>query len=285
MRRKTFFLMSVILVLMGNGLLRANGLPVVDAPADMPEDTGKVILYKAFSHNDYWRPNPLFDALSLRFNCVEADLWLVDGELMVAHDRTEIQQARTFQNLYLKPLIERVRANGGKVFPTSDRPFLLMVDCKTNGEAMYPVLKKVMEPYKDYFCKVEDGKLIEGAILFFLSGDRPLESLPNESNRFIFLDGRIKDLDQCIPATVMPVISDNYPNFFSWRGEGEMPADELHKLRNLLMKTHTEGKLLRWWGAPDTKQFKRFFLQEGLDLIGTDDLQLLYDVMTSDAEK
>ena len=115
---------------------------------------------------------------------------------MVAHDRTEIQPACTFQNLYLNPLIERIRANGGKVYPESDRPFLLMVDCKTNGEAMYPVLKKVMEPYKDYFCKVEDGEFIKGAILFVLSGDRPLETLPNESNRFVFLDGRIKTISR-----------------------------------------------------------------------------------------
>jgi hypothetical protein len=104
--------------------------------------------------------------------------------------------------------------------------------------------------------------------------------LPNETNRFTFLDGRINDLDQCIPSHVMPVISDNYVNFFSWKGEGEIPAEELLKLRTYILKTQSEGKKLRWWGAPDTEQFKRFFLKEGLDLIGTDNLQLLYDILT-----
>jgi hypothetical protein len=79
----------------------------------------------------------------------------------------------------------------------------------------------------------------------------------------------------------MPVISDNYLIHFSWRGEGEMLDDELVKMRNYRMLAHEEGKLLRWWGAPDTKQFKQFFLKEGIDLIGTDDLKLLYDVLTS----
>jgi len=241
-----------------------------------------IVLYNAFSHNDYWQSNPLSDALSYRFNCVEADLWLVDGELFVAHDKHEIDQSRTFQNLYLNPLIERIKKNGGKVYPESDRPFFLMVDCKTNGEEMYPVLKKVLEPYKELFCSVKDGEYKESAILLFLSGDRPLETLPKETSRFVFLDGRIKDLGTGIPSTVMPVISDNYALLFSWRGEGEMPTDELHKMRSFIKQTHEEGKLLRWWGAPDTKTFKQFFLKEGLDLIGTDDLKQLYEVLTSE---
>lgn len=44
----------------------------------------QTIHYNAFSHNDYERPRPLFDALSFQFNCVEADLWLIDGELYVS---------------------------------------------------------------------------------------------------------------------------------------------------------------------------------------------------------
>ena len=89
------------------------------------------VYYSAFSHNDYWRTKPLWDAFSYRFNCVEADLWLIDGELLVGHDRTELTPERTFDSLYLKPLIERIRENGGKVYPQSDRPFFLMIDCKT----------------------------------------------------------------------------------------------------------------------------------------------------------
>lgn len=49
----------------------------------------QTIHYNAFSHNDYERPRPLFDALSLQFNCVEADLWLIDGELYVS-DRKSV---------------------------------------------------------------------------------------------------------------------------------------------------------------------------------------------------
>lgn len=237
------------------------------------------VLYNAFSHNDYWRERPLLDALSFRFNCVEADLWLIDDELYVSHDRPEPSPAITFRHLYLEPLIERIRSNGGQVYPGSDRPFYLMVDCKEKGEEMYKVLKAQMEPYKDLFCRMEDGVYKEGAVLFFLSGDRPKQSLPEETTRFTFLDGQIKDLDCGIPASLSPVVSDNYSNFFTWKGEGEMPAAELEKMRDIIRRVHAEGKLFRWWGAPDTEQFKRFFLNEDVDLVGADDLATLRNVL------
>ena len=195
------------------------------------QKASSAIHYNAFSHNDYWRERPLLDALSFRFNCVEADLWLIDGELYVSHDRPEPNPAITFENLYLKPLVARIQANGGKVYPDSDRPFYLMVDCKAQGEEMYKLLKKQMEPYKEYFCSVDNGEYKEGAVLF------------------------------------------------TWKGEGEMPADQLQKMREIIRKVHDEGKLFRWWGAPDTEQFKRFFIKEGVDLVGADDLNGLYNVL------
>ena len=43
----------------------------------------QTIHYNAFSHNDYQRPSPLFDALSLQFNCEEADKFFFFGVLFV----------------------------------------------------------------------------------------------------------------------------------------------------------------------------------------------------------
>lgn len=237
------------------------------------------IWYNAFSHNDYWRAHPLLDALSLGFNCVEADLWLIDGELYVAHERPEPSPDITFEHLYLKPLVERIKANGGKVYPGGDRPFYLMVDCKADGEEMYKVLKRQIAPYEQYFCKVENGVYSEGAILLFLSGDRPAQSLLRETSRFAFLDGQVKDLGKGIPATLVPVVSDNYTDFLTWDGSGEIPAGQLARMREIIRQTHAEGKLFRWWGAPDTEQFKRFFLKEGVDLVGADDLEALHKVL------
>ena len=74
----------------------------------------QTIHYNAFSHNDYERSCPLFDALSFQFNCVEADLWLIDGELYVSHDSVAPNPDITFEKLYLLPLVERIKKNGAK---------------------------------------------------------------------------------------------------------------------------------------------------------------------------
>jgi hypothetical protein len=58
-------------------------------------------LERAHAHNDYEHERPLFDALDRGFKSVEADVWLVDGELLVAHDREDVKPGRTLESLYL----------------------------------------------------------------------------------------------------------------------------------------------------------------------------------------
>ena len=84
-------------------------------------------LPSAHAHNDYDHRRPLQDALDRGFNSVEADVWLIDGELRVAHDLADAKPGRTLESLYLKPLADRVRENHGQVYkrggglPVADR--------------------------------------------------------------------------------------------------------------------------------------------------------------------
>lgn len=58
------------------------------------------------SHNDYWRPYPLFSALAAGCTGIEADVWLSqDGnDLLVGHDRASLAPHRTLKSMYLDPL-------------------------------------------------------------------------------------------------------------------------------------------------------------------------------------
>ena len=49
------------------------------APAERP-------LLRAHAHNDYLHSRPLADALAHGFWSIEADVWLTNGALLVAHD-------------------------------------------------------------------------------------------------------------------------------------------------------------------------------------------------------
>lgn len=74
-------------------------------------------LPNAHAHNDYEHARPLLDALDHGFCSVEADIYLVDGALLVAHDRKDVKPERMLQSLYLDPLRERVKTNNGRVYP------------------------------------------------------------------------------------------------------------------------------------------------------------------------
>src|SRR5436190_19031129 len=71
----------------------------------------------AHAHNDYAHARPLFDSLDQAFCSVEADVFLVkNGQLLVGHTAVDLKPERTLEKLYLAPLRERTRQNGGRVY-------------------------------------------------------------------------------------------------------------------------------------------------------------------------
>jgi hypothetical protein len=177
----------------------------------------------AHAHNDYRHPRPLLDALDRGFCSVEADIFLVDGELLVGHDRGELRAGRTLQSLYLDPLRARVERNSGRVYPGGP-PFMLLVDIKRDGSEVYAVLREVLASYRTMLCGVEDGLYRERAIQVVISGDCPRTDIVADAQRFCGIDGRLGDLDSTAPAHLMPLISDRWSTHFSWRGDGDFPV-------------------------------------------------------------
>src|SRR5438874_5130274 len=101
-------------------LAAALGQPPAEAPKIVTPVT------RAHAHNDYAHPRPLIDALDQGFCSVEADVYLVDGKLLVAHDKKDVKPDRTLEKLYLDPLRERVKANGGRVYAKGPTVHLLV---------------------------------------------------------------------------------------------------------------------------------------------------------------
>src|SRR5213079_469657 len=96
-------------------------------------------LTRVHAHNDYLHPRPLFDALDHGFCSVEADIHLVAGKLLVAHDVNKTNPDRTLQSLYLDPLRQRIKSNHGRVY--KDGPtVVLLIDIKTPFDVTYPAL-------------------------------------------------------------------------------------------------------------------------------------------------
>jgi len=228
-------------------------------------------LINAHAHNDYEHARPLFDALDRGFCSVEADIYLVDGQLLVAHDRAQVSPTRTLQALYLDPLRERVRKNGGKVYPNGPECTLL-IDIKSEGEKVYPVLREVLKGYAEMLTVFRPDKTEPKAITVILSGSRPTTMLANEPLRYAAIDGRLPDLDQNPSRHLVPLVSDDWSRSFHWRGAGPLPAVEKQKLREVVKQAHQQGRRIRFWGAPDNVQAWQELHRAGVDLLNTDDL-------------
>ncbi len=240
------------------------------ACADEPA-TEIVPLKQAHAHNDYLHERPLLDALDQGFCSVEVDIFLVDGELLVAHSRSELAKERTLKTLYIEPLAERVRRNGGRVY--RDGPVVtLLIDFKSDGVATYELLDKLLSQYPDVFSVVKGGERIEKAVNVVISGDRPFEAVASDEERFAGLDGRLTDLDSDKPVHLMPMISDRWGRHFKWRGEGEMSAEEKERLATIVKQVHAKGRLLRFWAIPDKPLGWKIMQEAGVDLINTDNL-------------
>ena len=234
---------------------------------------------QAHSHNDYEHQRPLLDALDCGFCSVEADIYLVEGRLLVAHDRREVKPERTLQALYLEPLRQRARVHGGRVYAKGPE-VSLMIDLKDSWQSTYPVLRLVLEEYADILTTFREGERTTPAVRVILSGNRSTNMLAGEEIRFASIDGTLAELDSGIGSELVPWISARWGASFSWAGEGRMPDTEETKLRQLVIKAHQQGRRVRFWGVPDTPTFWKQMLAEDVDLLNTDDLQEMRSFLT-----
>ncbi len=240
-------------------------------------------LERAHAHNDYEHDRPLYDALSNEFKSVEADIWLVDGELLVAHDREDVQSGRTLESLYLAPLREIVKANGGSVYPGDPDYFTLLIDIKSDALSTYRALHEELRRHQRIFTRFGPKGVDGGAVTAIVSGNRPREFMQQQRVRYAAYDGRLSDLGIATDPTFVPLISDNWTNHFVWQGVGPMPEAERQKLRNIVQTAHATGQRVRFWATPEQPPQREAVWHELLDAqvdyINTDHLDALQDFL------
>ncbi|GAB3718319.1 phosphatidylinositol-specific phospholipase C/glycerophosphodiester phosphodiesterase family protein [Amycolatopsis oliviviridis] len=251
------------------------------APASAHE-RGVRPLPQAHSHNDYEHTRPLQDALDQGFTSVEADIYLVDGQLLVAHDLADTRPDRTLESLYLEPLRKRVLANHGVGVYRQRAEFQLLIDVKGDANSTYAALeKRLYDPrYSFLFSLYAFGHVQKRAVTAVISGGRPKDVMLGQKFRLAFYDGRVKDENDLgigSDRRVTPLVSDSWTGLFTWTGAGEFPAAERAKLREIVERAHKAGQRVRFWATPDAPGPAREALWKvlaaaGVDHLNTDDL-------------
>ena len=233
-------------------------------------------LHRAHAHNDYYHDRPLLDALDHGFAGVEADVFLVDGALLVGHARDELHPDETLEALYLKPLLAHVTRRGGRVYEDGSG-VILLIDFKADGPDAYRALDDLLVDYASMLTTRVNDTVTEGPVTVVISGDRPWDLIAADETRYAGLDGRLANLEDALPTSLLPLISDRWTAHFTWTGEGDMPASERQRLEAIVTKAHEKGRKVRFWATPDApgperEAVWRVLHEAGVDLINTDDL-------------
>ena len=261
----------------------ALALTAASPTASEARQSASLGLERAHAHNDYEHERPLFDALDHNFKSVEADIWLVDGELVIAHDPEDVSQAaqegRTLRSLYLEPLQTVVTQNGGSVYRGDPDYFTLLVDIKSEAASTYLALHEELRDYEGMLTRFGPRGVRDGAVTAIVSGNRPRELMQQQRVRYAAYDGRLSDLGVATDQTFVPLISDNWTRNFTWTGDGPMPSKERKKLRSIVETAHANGQRVRFWETPEVSPQReavwRELLAAKVDYINTDHLSAL----------
>ncbi|KAK3308870.1 PLC-like phosphodiesterase [Chaetomium strumarium] len=262
-------------------------------PTDFLRD---VIPVPCHSHNDYWRKVPLFSALYAGCTGVEADVWLRDGDLLVGHDTASLQVNRTFQTLYVNPLVEILTRQNPKtkyyngtengVFDTDPtQTLVLLVDLKTDGPETWPWVVKQLTPLRQmgWLSYWENGHFNERPITVVGTGNTPFDQIlggPNTTYRDAFFDAPLDKLEN----SPYNATNSYYTSVSFWDAVGQVylgagnPSEEqLEKIRGHLREAHRRGLKARYWQLPSwpihvRNRLWEVLVQEGIDMLNVDDL-------------
>lgn len=228
---------------------------------------------RVFAHNDYAGPSPFHQAYALQVGYIEADVFLKDGRLMVAHEQEEIRADRTLEQLYLEPLRRGLSQNAGYAYSDVKRQLTLMIDIKTEG---VQTLNAIVDALRSY-PEITDSPTLQ----IMISGNVPAPDVWNSYPDFIYFDGRPGKPYSPEQWDRISMISTSFRSHFNWDGEGKLSSAARRKIRDLMAAAHEQGKKFRFWATPDSENAWQQLKAVNADVIVSDRVPELVDFLNS----
>lgn len=213
---------------------------------------------KIHSHNDYNQIIPFWDAYANGANSIEADIFLKNDNLYVAHDEKSITASRTLEALYLKPLATALEMNYKE-----NQELFLVIDIKT---AATETLATLIATLKKYPIIIQNKKL-----KIIISGNRPKAEDYSKYPDFIFFD--FQEIGESISKEnweKVAMVSVDYKKYSSWNGKGRLTHEDYDRVSAIISKGKATNKPFRFWGCPDTKSAWKALIDLGIDIVNTD---------------
>ncbi|WP_332369326.1 glycerophosphodiester phosphodiesterase [Spirosoma telluris] len=188
---------------------------------------------KIHAHNDYAQLRPFMSAYEKRADFIEADVWLLNGKLVVSHEKPTASSP-TLDSLYLKPIVRLFLQNKDKPSPERDYTFNLVIDVKENSAEVLPLLITMLQENLPVFNRSANTK----AIQVIISGERP-----KIQNYFDYpllqFDGRPSEVYDEETLGRVALISDNFQSYSRWNGIGDIPDIDRDKLKRVIKRATT----------------------------------------------
>ncbi len=214
--------------------------------------------FRVHSHNDYLQNIPFWKAYAAGATSVEADVFLREGSLYVAHTQEEIDMGRNLENLYLQPIQKSI--NMGLGF---DRPIQLLIDIKSEPYSTLTAIVKTLEQYPKIIADTN--------ISIVISGKQPkISEFPDYPSYILFDYQSINPVENPSVLNKIGLVSLSFKKFSDWNGKGRLTAKDLEKVSSTINKAHALGKPFRFWATPDSKSSWKAFVDLGVDFINTD---------------
>jgi alkaline phosphatase len=231
---------------------------------------GQKIYYtteNAHSHNDYEQKIPYWMAYDQGFGSIEADIFLRDSELIVAHDEKELEFNRSFRTLYLENIDSCLNKNGGNPYKNTTRNLQLLIDIKTDSIATLAKLIVLLEQFP---------VLIHNRhISIVITGNRPNPDSFSHYPDFIWFDGVLSRPYTPDQLSRIKMLSDDFKHYSQWLVDGQIPIEDIEKLKSRIAKAHQDGIRVRLWNAPDFNNAWAQLIKLRVDYINTDHIAAL----------
>jgi hypothetical protein len=258
--------------------------------------TQGIIPKAVHSHNDYWRPLPFWSALAIGAVSIEADVWLYNGTLHVGHEQSALTDARTFDSLYIQPILSVLRlqnpnssfvtsppTKNGVYDTSSGQTLYLFVDVKTDGPTTWPYVVKALAPLRaaGYLTTFNGTAVVSGPVTVMGTGNTPLNQVQGVSPRDYFWDAQVPTLNTTfsnITKEVSPIASTDFAVQFGSVPDGQFNSTQMALLTSQVAVAHAKGIAVRYWDQPGwpvstRNAIWRTLWDAGVDLINVDDLE------------
>lgn len=215
-----------------------------------------------FAHNDYVQPNPFYTAYHHKAGFIEADVFLFENDLVVAHTFGEIDKRNSLERLYLEPLVAKVRQNNGFAYDDKARELVLMIDLKSDG---VPTLDALVDQVGKFTALTSCP-----TFQLVISGNVPDTSRWDDYPLFVCFDGRPGIQYSVNHLRRISFISSDFRKYSTWNGEGSPLPEDLTRIKSVCEQVHGLSKRIRFWGTPDSPNGWMTLMKLNVDIIGTD---------------